>query len=344
MTASPPLPASCHDFGYAPCPVWAQLAAQEPWHEVTAVTTDQHDRVYVFNRGEHPVMAYSAAGEFITAWGTQQFRRPHGIVAGADDSLYCVDDLGHSVRRYSTEGKLLATIGPAGTPSDTGSTSIDYRTIQRAAGPYHYPTNLAVAANGDLYVSDGYGNARVHRFAADGALRQSWGRPGNGPGEFHVPHGIAVDRAGRVVVADRENSRLQWFTPSGEFLEEWIDVVRPCQVFVGMDERVFVAELGYRAGMWPGTAAPHPRASGGRLSIFDRAGELLARWGGGDEPKAPGDFFAPHDVWVDRQGAIYVSEVVMSAGGNRGLVAPDCHTLQKFVPTRPRTAARPTGA
>src|SRR5205823_2747105 len=94
---------------------------------------------------------------------------------------------------------------------------------------------------------------------------------------------------------------------------------------------VFVAELGFRAGVWPGTAAPHPEATGGRLSIFDRRGELKARWGGSREPCAPGDFFAPHGVWVDTRGDIYVAEVVLSAGGNRGLVARDCHTLQKFV-------------
>ena len=93
----------------------------------------------------------------------------------------------------------------------------------------------------------------------------------------------------------------------------------------------YVAELGYRAGMWPGTSPPSPHATGGRVSIFNPQGELLARWGSGDDPTAPGDFFAPHDIHVDSHGDVYVSEVVMSAGGNRGLVAPDCHALQKFT-------------
>src|SRR5204863_2218931 len=102
------------------------------------------------------------------------------------------------------DGTPRLTLGTPGRPSDTGATSIDYRTIKRAAGPFHFPTNLAVGPSGDLYVADGYGNACVHRFTPDGELLQSWGEPGNGPGEFHVPHGIAVDQAGTGYVADRE--------------------------------------------------------------------------------------------------------------------------------------------
>jgi hypothetical protein len=89
--------------------------------------------------------------------------------------------------------------------------------------------------------------------------------------------------------------------------------------------------LGFRAGMWPGTTAPSADAPGGRVSIFDKAGVLRARWGGGRNPCDPGDFVAPHGIWVDVHGDIYVAEVVLSAGGNRGLVSPHCHTLQKFV-------------
>jgi DNA-binding beta-propeller fold protein YncE len=142
-----------------------------------------------------------------------------------------------------------------------------------------------------------------------------------------------------VYVADRENSRVQLFDPNGAYLGEWTDVARPCQVFVAADGKVYVAELGYRAGMWPGTSAP-PGSTGGRLSVFDRGGELLARWGGGDDPCAPGDFFAPHDVCVDSRGDVYVAEVTRSAGGDRGLVSPDCHSLQKFTLAATRRVGR----
>jgi DNA-binding beta-propeller fold protein YncE len=223
------------------------------------------------------------------------------------------------------------TLGTSGKPSDTGNTSMDYRTIKHAGPPFNYPTNLAISPNGDLYISDGYGNARIHKFSGDGKLLLSWGEPGGGPGQFYVPHGIAVDRQGTVYVADRENSRIQLFSPKGEFLSAWTDVARPCEVFIGSAGDVFVAELGFYAGMWPGTSAPSPEATGGRVSIFDSKGTLKARWGGGKNPCAAGDFFAPHDIWVDSHGDIYVSEVTYSGGAKKGLVPLDCHALQKFT-------------
>jgi DNA-binding beta-propeller fold protein YncE len=206
----------------------------------------------------------------------------------------------------------------------------DYRTIRGGAGPFNLPTNLAIGPAGEMYVADGYGNARVHKFAADGKLLRSWGEPGTGGGQFNLPHGIGVDRIGRVFVADRENSRLQIFSPDGEFLDEWTDVVRPCEVFLDHEDNVFVAELGRRAGLFP-WMQPDLSVSGGRVSVFDQEGRLLARWGGGEHPGTPGDFFAPHDIWVDSQGSVYVGEVTMSAGGYRGLVSPDCPSLHKFV-------------
>jgi hypothetical protein len=101
-------------------------------------------------------------------------------------------------------------------------------------------------------------------------------------------------------------------------------------VFVDGVDNVYVAELGFHVAMWPGTTAPAD-ATGGRVSVFDRHGGLRARWGGGENPGAPGDFLAPHGIWVDDRGDIYVAEVVLAAGGNGGPASRDCHTLQKFV-------------
>lgn len=258
------------------------------------------------------------------------FARAHGIFIGPDDAVYCTDDMDHTVRKFTPEGKLLLTLGTSGKPSDTGATSMDFRSIVRAGPPFHYPTNLALSATGEMYVSDGYGNARMHKFSADGRLLFSWGEPGTGPGQFQVPHGVAVDRDGVVLVADRENSRIQFFSPEGKFLSEWTDVARPSQIFIDPAGNVVVAELGFYAGMWPGIVAA-PDAPGGRVSIYDRGGAVLARWGGGVNPCAPGDFFAPHGIWLDSRGDIYVTEVTMSAGGRKGMVPPTCHSLQKFT-------------
>jgi DNA-binding beta-propeller fold protein YncE len=319
------------DFCYRVDVSWPRLPAGMDFVEAAAVATDSQGRVYVFNRGEHPVAVFTAEGGFLHAWGKETIVRAHGLMIGPEDAVYCVDDFDHTVKKFTTDGKLLQTLGVRGRPSETGATSIDFRTVKYSGEPFNYPTDLAIAPNGDLFITDGYGNARVHRFSPDGQLLHSWGEPGAGTGQFHVPHGIAIDAKGVVYVADRENSRVQLFSPEGEFITAWIDLARPSEVFIDRHSNVYVVELGFRAGMWPGTSPPTPDATGGRMSIFNVKGELLARWGGGENPTAPGDFFAPHDVWVDARGDLYVSEVTFSAGGNRGMVARDCHCLQKFV-------------
>lgn len=321
-------------FRYEALQSWARLPDSWTFGEACAVACDSQDRVFVFDRGPHPVLRFDRDGTYLGSWGEGVFVRPHGLFIGPDDTVYCTDDCGHSVGAFSPEGVLKFTLGTPGRPTDTGATSIDYRTIKRSGAPFHYPTNVALGPTGDIYVTDGYGNARVHRFAPDGQLKQSWGTPGSGPGEFQVPHGIAVDQRGIVYVADRENSRIQLFSAQGKFLNQWTDVARPCQLVIDPEGWVYVAELGFRAGRWPGTGLAPANAPGGRVSIFDREGTLQERWGGGDNPCSPGDFFAPHGIWVDSRGDLYVAEVALSAGGRAGLVPTTCHTLQKFVRTR----------
>ncbi|RPI82087.1 MAG: 6-bladed beta-propeller, partial [Planctomycetaceae bacterium] len=222
------------------------------------------------------------------------------------------------------------TLGTSGVPSDTGIEWLDYRTIRRPAGPFNLPTNLAIAPDGSLYVTDGYGNCRVHKFDAQGKLLFSWGEPGAGPGQFNLPHGIAIDGEGRVYVADRENSRVQVFTAEGQFLQEWTDTARPMQIRFDALGVAWVCDVGWKAGRFPWQTPPTDPPRGAYVSAFDSSGRLLARFGGSDDPCAPGQFFAPHDLCIDSRGSIYVGEVVQSAGGNRGLVDPSCHPIQKF--------------
>lgn len=316
---------------FSPDEPWTRLTDTWNHGEAVAVAADSKDRIFVLVRGPRPVLIFDRQATLLGSWGDGQFVRPHGLFITPDDTVYCIDDNGHSVRAYSTEGKLLRTIGPSGVASDTGVVGNDYRTIKQSAPPFNFPCNLALAPSGDLFICDGYGNARVHRFSADGRLLHSWGEPGNGPGQFNVPHGIAVDRAGTVYVADRENSRIQLFTPEGVYLREWTDVARPCQVYIHTDGLFYVSELGFRVGRWPRWPPVKPEETGGRVSVFDAAGKLHARWGGGANPCAPGDFCAPHGIWVDRHGDVYVTEVTLSAG--RGQVPATCHTIQKFVRT-----------
>lgn len=313
---------------------WPRRSGNCQWSEVAAVATDAADRVYLFARDPHRVLVFDHEGALLHTWGGGLFARPHGITIGPDGNVWCADDLDHTVRQYTPEGRHLRTLGTSGKASDTGATSMDFRTVRRGAPPFHYPTNIAFSPEGEIYVSDGYGNARVHKFSPDGRLLFSWGEPGTSAGQFHLPHGIAVGRDGTVYVADRENSRVQLFNSRGEYLAQWTDVARPCQVALDKEGNVYVAELGFIAGMWPDTSAPGPDAPGGRLSVFSPQGKLLSRYGGGRNPTAPGDFFAPHDVCIDSRGTVYVAEVVFSAGAKRGLVSPDCHAIQQFVHAR----------
>jgi len=316
------------DFVYQANDVFVRLPDGISLGEAVGVAVDSQDRLYVFTRGGHqPVMVFDREGNLVDMWGAGLFVRPHGIYISPDDYLYLTDDQDHTVRKFTLGGELVMTLGKSCCPSDSGVERSNYRTIKRPAPPFNLPTNLAIAPDGSLYVSDGYGNCCIHRFSPEGELLLSWGLPGEGPGRFQIPHGIGVDQTGRVVVADRENSLLQWFSPEGELLEVWDDVARPCDVFFDEYDNVYVAEMGWHAGL----PDPRPEETGGRVSIFDRDGTLLCRWGGGKNPYAAGDFIAPHDVWRDSRGDLYVAEVSISAAAARGLVGTDCPSLQKFV-------------
>lgn len=291
--------------------------------EAVGVAVDSRNRVFIYGRGPKQLQIYTAGGEFLEAWDVT-FERPHGITIAPDDSVFLTDDFGHAVYKCAPDGTLLMTLGKPGVPSDTGMRDFDYRQITHAGGPFHFPTNVAIGAAGQIYVCDGYGNAAVHRFSPTGELEKTWGGPGSGPGEFNVPHGIACDLRNRVIVADRENSRLSFFSEDGDYLESWTDVSRPTDVFVGADGFLYVTELGMVAGLWPWMERKLIPA--GRISIFDHDHNLVHQYRTG--------FYAPHDIWLDRDGKIWMAEVVWSAGGRRGEAPPYARTLHKLDPSR----------
>ncbi|MBI2940849.1 MAG: hypothetical protein HYY04_10470 [Chloroflexi bacterium] len=224
------------------------------------------------------------------------------------------------------------TLGTSGVGSDTGYDGGWITSIKRGGPPFNRPTNVAIAPNGEIYVSDGYGNARIHRFSADGKLIQSWGEPGTGPGQFYLPHGVEVAADGRVLVADRENDRIQFFSPDGEYLGEWTNVQRPTDIHIDRDGLIYVAELRWTVGQRSMVRGPITEDQPGRVSVLDPNGAVLTRWGGAD-PCAPGNFCAPHGICVDSHGDVYVGEVTYTFGVRTGLVPPDCHTFQKFART-----------
>ena len=224
------------------------------------------------------------------------------------------------------------TVGTPGVRSVTGSTSSDPRLIEQAAGPFNGPTKAAVLSSGDIFVADGYSNARVHRFSPDGELLASWGGPGTGPGEFMLVHCIVLSPdEQRLYVADRESNRVQIFDLDGTYLDELTGVTRPCGLAFDAAGRLYVAELGLRAGRAFDWLPPlNDETPISQCSVFDTDKRLVTRWGTAD-PVAAGSFFAAHSITVDSRGDVYVGEVTWSAGGMRGEVPEDCHTLQKFT-------------
>ena len=262
---------------------WAKLPAGWSLGQ-TAIVTDSQDRVYLFNRSDHPLIVLDRDGNFLTSWGEGVLTDAHGMHIDAEDNIYTPVKNSHVVLKYSSQGNLLMTLGTWDQPSDTGWSGDYNDTAQRAAGPFNRPSDVALSPDGDLYISDGYGNARVHRFSGDGKLVSSWGAPGkSAPGEFHVPHGVWVHTDGRVFVADRENNRIQIFSPDGEFLSQWADMARPCDIYIDADEVVFVAELD------------------AFMVVLTIDGKHLSRFSG------PSDAGA-HAIWMDSRGDLYVNQ------------------------------------
>jgi len=183
---------------------WAKLPDAWSFKEVGGVGVDGNDNVYVFNRGEHPMMVFDRAGNFLRSWGEGQYPRAHGVHMASDDTMFLTDDGGHFVRKVTLDGKVLLELGVPGKPAPYMS-----------GEPFHRCTHTALSPKGEIYVSDGYGNSRVHKYSPDGKLLHSWGEPGTGEGEFNIVHNICTDADGWVYVADRENHRVQVFDGDG---------------------------------------------------------------------------------------------------------------------------------
>ena len=256
----------------------------------TAIVTDSQDRVYLFNRSDHPLIVLDRDGKFLNSWGEGDLPDAHGMFIDADDNLYMPVKNSHVVLKYSSDGNLLMTMGDWDKPSDTGWTGNVNDPAKQAAGPFNRPSDIALDASGDLYISDGYGNSRVHKFTSDGKLLFSWGEPGKtGPGEFHVPHGVWVHTDGRVFVADRENNRIQIFDAEGKYLDECGGLARPCDIYIDEDEILYVPELD------------------GFMSILSIEGDIIASWG---SPLDAGWGNGAHAVWMDSHGDLYVNQNV----------------------------------
>lgn len=260
---------------------------------IPAVAVDSKDRVYVYSRSEHPMVVFDRDGNFVMSWGEDVLEDAHGIYIDGDDHVYCVERETHCMHKFTCDGKLLMTVG---TPHQMG----------QPGDPFRLPTDVAFDSQGFMYITDGYDNARVHKYTPDGQFITSWGEPGTGPGQFDLVHCVRIDKEDKLWVLDRSNNRIQFFDTEGHYQGEWTGLHQPDTIYI--DDAagvVYIAELEQR------------------VSIWTKTGEKLAEWGRGVESDKPGEFKkCPHGIWLDSLGDLYVSEVQVDA------------QLQKFIRQR----------
>ena len=305
------------DFKYEALDRWEKLPEGVRLNETPGVAVDAQDRVYALTRNtEHPVMVFDRDGNFLRSFGQGVFsNRTHGILIAPDGSVYCADDGTHTITRFNQDGELLMTIGTVGQPSE-----------RWGGDPFNRPTHAAVSPNtGNIFISDGYGNSRIHKYTPDGELILSWGSPGIDAGQFIRPHNLAVDAEDRVYVADRESHRVQIFDADGNFVTMWNNIHRPDGMTIGPDGNIYIGELNGIPGVDDAPGLGH------RVSILSPQGDLLARFGDPTEGEGPGQFIAPHGIAVDSRGDIYVGEVSFTIRGSHMDPPRELNSLSKMV-------------
>ena len=191
-----------------------------------------------------PIMQFDLEGNHLLSFGANLFQRPHGLFVDRDGNVWVTDDVGsreidtvsegkgHQVFKFSPEGELLMTLGKPGIPGDGPDT-------------FNMPSAVLVAPNGDIFVGDGHGprsNARIVKFNSRGDFLMTWGSAGDGPNQFHTPHALAMDSAGRLFVGDRGNSRVLIFDQLGKFIDEWKQFGRPSGMFIDDNDLLYVAD------------------------------------------------------------------------------------------------------
>jgi DNA-binding beta-propeller fold protein YncE len=285
--------------GYQLDPHWPQKPAEAVWAAMPGVAVDAKGHIWTFNRGNIPIQVYTPEGALVRMWGQGDFKNPHHIKIDREGNVWVSDTLLHTVRKFTPEGNLLLTLG---TPGEAG---VDDRHMDQ-------PTDMAIAPSGDIFVSDGYGNNRIVHFDAKGRFVKTWGKLGTGPGEFSLPHAIAMDSKGRLYVADRNNARVQVFDQSGKFLAEWRHLIAPWGVWITPKDEIYVC--GSSPMLWS-------EGRGNMLSIppkdqvvmkFDPDGRARELWvfpKGADGQEKPGELNWVHAVAVDAQGSLYLGDI-----------------------------------
>lgn len=291
-------------------PSWPQRPAGMEWGAMPGVVVDGQDRVWIFTRAKPPVQVYDASGKFLFAWGEDIVGVSHQIRFDQAGNVWLADVGKHVVMQCTPDGKLLKTLGTPGEPGD------DERHLNK-------PTDMVVTPAGDVFVSDGYGNARVVHFDKNGKFVKAWGKLGTAPGEFSLPHSIAADSQGRLYVADRNNNRVQVFNQDGKLLDVWSSLLVPWSLWISKNDEIWVCGSSPMPWREEDTVLGCPPKDQ-LIMKFDPSGKLRMLWTlpkGEDGKEKSGEVNWVHSLALDSQGNVYLVDII----GKRA---------QKFVPQR----------
>lgn len=290
-------------------PAWPKRPEGIAWGAMPGVAVDAKDNVWIFTRAVPPVQVYKASdGSFVRAFGEKDLKTAHHIKIDQDGNVWLADIGRHLVMQFSPGGQLLRRLG---TPDESGDDKTHF----------DQPTDMAVTPGGDVFISDGYGNNRVVHYDSSGKFVKAWGKLGTRPGEFSLPHAIALDSQGRLYVADRNNVRVQIFDQTGKLLDVWSNVITPWGFCMMPGDDVWVC--GSSPMIWE-PSGPEPLGCPPKDQLFARftpAGKLVQMWTvpkGADGKEQPGDLNWVHGMALDSKGNIYAGDII----GKR---------IQKFV-------------
>jgi sugar lactone lactonase YvrE len=215
---------------------WAQLPAGMELGQVSGVELDARGNVWVIHRADPPILEFDASGRLLKIFGGGMFVQAHSLHFDRDGNLWAVDGDGRAGM-----GNRVIKLDPS-----------DGHVLLTLPDMFNRPADVVTAPNGDVFVADGHVNARVVKFSNDGRLLMEWGTKGSAPGQLNVPHSIAIDGRGRVLVGDRANNRIEIFDQDGRYLTEWKQFGRPTGLFVAPDDTLYVADDESNAERNPG--------------------------------------------------------------------------------------------